>query len=193
VFDLRNAGRSTGDATTAGVLEQRDLRAVLDWLEQTKHPTHVGVLGNSLGAVTALAESLHDPRVEALALDSMHTRMRYQVEARVQEAGHPAYPGSLAILVGSWLRTGVDIGSIDAEDEMASVAVPVLLTHGTADTQDLPERTQAMYDAALADGIRIELHWCEGSGHTAPAGMPAEVCRVAFGGWVLDFFTRTLT
>lgn len=194
VFDLRNAGRSTGKQTTAGVFEQRDLRAVLDWLERTKHPAHVGVLGNSLGAVTALAEATKDPRVEAVALDSMHTRMQYQVEARLQEAGHPPYPGSWAIFLGSWLRTGADIGSIDAADELSAEGQrPMLLTHGTADAEDLPARTQAFYEQAVAAGIPAELHWCEGSGHRAPAGMPAEVCRVAFGGWVRDFFTRTLS
>jgi pimeloyl-ACP methyl ester carboxylesterase len=194
VFDMRNTGRSTGSQTTAGVLEQRDLRAVLDWLVRTKHPSNIGVLGNSMGAVTALAESLQDPRVEALALDSMHTRMRFQIEARLEQAGHPAYPGTWATFLGARLRTGVDIGSIDAQDEVSAMrSIPVLLTHGTADTQDLPERTQAFYEELQARGIPAELHWCEGSGHTAPAGMPAEVCRDAFGGWVRDFFTTALS
>ncbi len=62
-FDLRNVGRSTGDQTTGGVLEQKDLRAVIDWLDRTKHPAAIGVLGNSLGAATALAEATGDPRV----------------------------------------------------------------------------------------------------------------------------------
>jgi pimeloyl-ACP methyl ester carboxylesterase len=193
-FDMRNVGRSTGTQTTAGVLEQQDLRSVIDWLEATKHPTRIGVLGNSLGAATGLAESLRDPRVEALALDSLHTRLRYQLEARLQENGHPAYPGTWASFVGAWLRTGVDIGSVDAEDEIAAMrTIPVLLTHGTADAQDLPSRTQAFYESLLDRGIPTELHWCEGSGHTAPAGMPVEVCRDAFGGWVRDFFTTALS
>jgi pimeloyl-ACP methyl ester carboxylesterase len=34
-FDMRNTGRSTGDKTTAGVLEQKDLRAIIDWVERT--------------------------------------------------------------------------------------------------------------------------------------------------------------
>ena len=76
--------------------------------------------GNSLGAATGLAEAVDDPRVEAIALDSMHTRIRYQVEARLAHAGHPAYPGTWAIFVGMWIRTGVDLGSIDAEDELSS-------------------------------------------------------------------------
>jgi uncharacterized protein len=193
VFDMRNVGRSTGDVTTAGVLEQRDLRAVLDWLERTKHPERIGVLGNSLGAVTGLAEAIDDPRVEALALDSMHTRMRYQVEARLIQNHHPPYPGTWAIFAGTQLRTGADIGSIDAEDELSRIGkLPILLIHGTSDTQDLPSRTQSFYDEAVAAGVSAELHWCEGAGHEAKAGMPVSVCRKDFKSWTHDFFARTL-
>ena len=192
-FDMRNAGRSTGDTTTGGVLEQKDLRAIIDWLERVKRPSHIGVLGNSLGAATALAEAAGDPRVEALALDSMHTRIRYQVEARLSHAGHPAYPGTWAIFVATWIRTGVDLGSADAEDELPSFGQrPLLLTHGTADNEDLPERTGAFYDEAIALGIPVELRWCDGSGHNAPGGMPVDVCRDDFGGWVADFFSLAL-
>lgn len=192
-FDMRNTGRSTGDITTAGVLEQRDLRAVLDWLDRTKHPRQIGVLGNSMGAVTGLAEAISDPRVQALALDSMHTRMRYQVEARLIQNGHPPYPGTWAIFIGTQLRTGADIGSIDAEDELARIGrLPLLLIHGTADTQDLPSRTQSFYDEAVAAGVPAELRWCKDSGHEAKAGMPAEVCRDDFAAWTRDFFSRTL-
>ena len=192
-FDMRNRGRSTGTQTTGGVLEQKDLRAIIDWVEREKHPLHVGVLGNSLGAATAMAEARDDPRVEALALDSMHTRLVYQVEARLQHAGHPAYPGTWAVFLGIRIRTGVDAGSIDAADELGAFADrPILLSHGTGDTEDLPAQTQAFYDDAVAAGITIELHWCEGAGHNAPAGMPVLVCHDDFGAWMNDFFSRTL-
>jgi pimeloyl-ACP methyl ester carboxylesterase len=192
-FDMRNVGRSTGTQTTAGVLEQKDLRAIIDWVEREKHPAHLGVLGNSLGAATATAEARDDPRVEALALDSMHTRLRYQIEARLQHAGHPAYPGTWATFLGIRIRTGIDVGSIDAQDAIPQLTrLPVLLSHGTADTEDLPERTQAFYDDAVAAGVQVELHWCDGAGHNAPAGMPVVVCHDEFGGWMLEFFTRNL-
>lgn len=192
-FDLRNTQRSSGNQTAGGVLEQADLRAIIDWLERTKHPSHIGVLGNSLGAATAVAESRDDPRVEALALDSMHTRMRYQVEQRLQHAGHPAYPGTWAVFLGARIRTGVDLGSVDAQDAIPDLTrLPVLLSHGTGDTEDLPERTQAFYEDALAAGVQIELRWCEGAGHNAPAGMPVWVCRDDFAAWMLDFFSRNL-
>jgi hypothetical protein len=40
--------------------------------------------------------------------------------------------------------------------------------------------------------MEIELHWCDGAGHNAPAGMPVWVCRDEFAAWMLDFFTRTI-
>lgn len=192
-FDMRNTHRSSGEETTVGVLEQEDLRTIIDWLEETKHPSHIGVLGNSMGAVTAVAGAGDDLRVEALALDSMHTRMRFQVEQRLQHAGHPAYPGTWAVFLAAQLRFGVDLGSVDAQDAIPELTrLPVLLSHGTGDTEDLPARTQAFYDDALAAGVVIELHWCEGAGHNAPAGMPVWVCRDDFAAWMLDFFSRTL-
>jgi pimeloyl-ACP methyl ester carboxylesterase len=192
-FDMRNRGRSTGTQTTAGVLEQKDLRAIIDWVEREKHPAHLGVLGNSLGAATAMAEARDDPRVEALVLDSMHTRLTYQIEARLQHNGHPAYPGTWAIFLGIRIRTGLDVGSIDAADEIGQMGDrPILLTHGTADTEDLPARTQDFYNDAVAAGVSIELHWCEGAGHNASAGMPVVVCHDDFGTWMQDFFSRTL-
>jgi pimeloyl-ACP methyl ester carboxylesterase len=192
-FDHRNSGRSTGTQTIGGVLEARDVRAVVDWLVRTKHPSHIGLLGNSLGAFSGLAEAVDDPRIEALVLDSMHTRTRYQVEQRLVHAGHPMYPGTWAVFIGTWIRTGVDVGSADPEDEIARFAGrPLLLTHGTADNEDLPERTQAFYEQALTAGVKAEIEWCANSGHNATAGMPVNVCRADYAKWVRDFFTRAL-
>jgi pimeloyl-ACP methyl ester carboxylesterase len=193
-FDMRNTGRSTGTETTAGVLEQQDLRAVIDWLERTKGPTQIGVIGNSLGAATALAEIRDDARVDAVVLDSMHTRLRYQMEARVAARGYPAsFATDLAIIFGTWLRTGVDIGSIDAEDIWPGLGNrPVLITHGTADEEDLAPRTQAFYEELRGAGITVGIEWCPDAGHRAEAGMPVDVCRAEFGAWVSEFFDDTL-
>ncbi len=63
-----------------------------------------------------------------------------------------------------------------------------MLTHGTADTEDLPARTQAFYDDARAAGSTIELHWCPDAGH----GHVDDVCPRQLAAWLVDFFGRAL-
>ena len=47
----------------------------------------------------------------------------------------------------------IHLGSIDAQDAIPELTrLPVLLSHGTADTEDLPERTRAFFADALASG-----------------------------------------
>jgi pimeloyl-ACP methyl ester carboxylesterase len=190
LFDQRNGGRSTGPATTYGVLEQKDLRAIIDWLVQAKDPGWIGVLGVSMGAGTAITEARTDDRVRALALDSMHTRLVYQFEQRLQHAGHPPYPGTWAVFIGARIRTGLDLGAADPADALPDIGSrPLLITHGTADDQDLPPRTEQFVRDAKAAGISVELHWCEGAGH----GQVVDVCRDDFAIWVFDFFTAAST
>jgi pimeloyl-ACP methyl ester carboxylesterase len=189
-FDERNGGRTTGTQTTLGVLEEKDVRAIKDWVERTKHPSHLGVFGDSMGAAAAIGEARHDSRVEALALDSMHTRIVYQFEQRLKAAGHPAYPGTWATFIGTWLRTGVWFGSADPADALGDIGTrPIMLTHGTADQQDLPERTQALYDQARSGGMNVELHWCAGAGH----GEVVKKCPDDLASWLSSFFGRTLS
>jgi len=184
-FDQRNGGRTTGSATTYGVLEQEDLRAVIDWVEREKGASWIGVLGNSMGAATAITEARTDGRVRALALDSMHARLSYQFEQRLKHMGHPAYPGTWAIFIGALIRTGQDLGTADPIDAIPEIGTrPMLVTHGTADDEDLPERTEEFVADAGAAGIPVELHWCEGAGH----GRVDDVCPVEYATWVRDFF-----
>jgi pimeloyl-ACP methyl ester carboxylesterase len=185
-FDQRNGGRSTGSSTTYGVLEQNDLRAVIDWVEREKGPSWIGVLGNSMGAATAITEARSDPRVQALALDSMHVRIAYQFEKRLERMGHPAYPGTWAIFLGALIRTGQDLGSADPADAMPDIGNrPLLITHGTADDENVPERTEQFVADAVAAGISVELHWCEGAGH----GLVDDVCPAEYATWISAFFS----
>ncbi|HET9681128.1 MAG TPA: alpha/beta fold hydrolase, partial [Candidatus Limnocylindrales bacterium] len=92
LLDLRNQGRSTGEVSSGGVLEARDLRAMIDWLERTKHPTWLGLVGNSNGAATVLAEAADDQRPKALVLDSMHASVLSQLGRIIETEQQPRLP-----------------------------------------------------------------------------------------------------
>jgi pimeloyl-ACP methyl ester carboxylesterase len=189
IVDLRNAGRSDKTESTGGVREQADLRAMIDWLVATKHPTWIGVMGNSNGAATALAEARDDPRVRALILDSMHASVETQLgNLAVTEEGLPAWPGVWGVLFGVQLRLGVGVDTVDPVRTIGQVAGrPILLTHGGIDHVDRPaDSLDRNVAAATAAGAEVEVHVCP----TADHGQVVAKCGEQWTGWVRDFLAR---
>ncbi len=190
-FDLRNGGRSSRTGTTFGSKERLDVAAIIDWLERTKHPSRVAVMGSSMGGVAALLEAGEDPRVDALILDSVHARAE-DVIARGLEVDHgqPSVPGTPAILLGIWLRTGVNLLATNPIDAIPALGDrPLLLLHGTADLHDLPVRSvEANYQAARAAGVPVEMHLCPGATH----GNVIDVCPDAWRRWSVGFLERAI-
>jgi uncharacterized protein len=188
-FDLRGGGRSTRADVTFGVREQQDLVAILDWLERTKHPAHVAVMGNSMGGATAVLAAGHDPRIEALILDSMHALVQDVVARRiVVDVGHPSLPATPAVLAGVWLRTGLSIMDGDPKSAIPALGTrPILLLHGTADVHDLPERSVDVNLRVAQDaGVPAERQLCEGASH----GRVIDTCPDDWARWSLEFLTR---
>ena len=190
LFDLRNSGQSTGELTTQGNAEQRDLAAVLDWVVLTKEPSQLVVFGQSMGGQTAVNVVAHDPRVAALILDSTHDRLATAMSARIGNAGYPfGEVGFLAVALGSWIRSGEFIlGSdpIEAIDELGDR--PVLLLQGGSDIDVPPDSADRMAAAAEAGGVDLELQVCAGAAH----GHLDEDCPGEYGRWLNDFLERAL-
>lgn len=170
LVDLRNGGRSGSDTTTYGYRERLDVRAMVDWLERTKAPSWIGATGNSMGAVTVLAEAMDDPRIGALILDSMHGDVVNAWGDGLEFEAHvPGYPTAWATVGLASLKMGADLRSIDPVRTITRMGDrPVLLLHGTADGLDRPERSaELVYAAGLDAGVPIALHYCEGARHGA--------------------------
>lgn len=186
IVDLRNSGRSGNAPSTGGLLEQHDLRAMIEWLVRTKRPSWIAVVGNSNGAATALAEAREDANVKALVLDSMHASLETQLgNLAVEEEGLPAWPGAWGVMVGVQARLGAAVGSVDPVTTITQVGDrPILLTHGEADVIDRPaDSLERNVAAATRAGIAVEVHRCAGAGH----GQVVVVCATDWATWVLDF------
>jgi len=190
-FDLRNGGRSGTAETTFGVREAFDLQAILDWLERAKHPSHIVVMGNSMGGATALIEAATDGRVEAVILDSTHAQVVDPLARRLllEEPRQPvSVPGTPAILVGIWLRTGLNLMDADPVKFIPALGErPLLIIHGTDDVIDLPARSaEVNLAAAQAAGVPAELRMCQGGRH----GSLVTDCPEDWATWVVSFVER---
>jgi pimeloyl-ACP methyl ester carboxylesterase len=186
IVDLRNSGRSGGTESTGGLREQTDVRAMIDWLEQSKRPLWLAVMGNSNGAASGLAEALTDPRVKALILDSMHASIERQLGNVIETEHHlPAWPSAWAVIAGVNYRLGDSIQAVDPIRTIVRFTDrPLMLTHGLADIVDRPaDSLDLNVAAARAAGVDLEVHTCAGAGH----GLVVFVCADDWTKWVRAF------
>src|SRR3989338_3326028 len=74
LFDFRSFGKSEGKYTTAGYLERNDLLGAIQYLEEEKNLTKIGLYGFSLGGAVALMTN--HKNIKAVATDSAYARLQ---------------------------------------------------------------------------------------------------------------------
>jgi len=190
IFDFRNHGQSAASATTQGVREAGDVRAVIDWLEAAKGPDQIALLGVSMGGASVVNEADRDERIDALILESTHATLANAAQARLDRAGYPlSMPGSWAVLLGTLIRIGEDVSAADPVQAVGRLDErPVLLISGAQDGSIGPNDAQDLLAAAEEAGSPAELHVCEAAGHA----QADDACAEDYAGWVLGFLQRVL-
>lgn len=189
LFDLRNGGQSGGDRTSMGLWEQRDVTAMLDWLSNTKHPSWIGVVANSMGAATALGVAADDQRIRAMILDSMHADVVTSwSNAMEEDFGFPGGPAARVLATAVSMQVGGDITTTDPIRSITKLGDrPVLLTASLADQVDPPaEATERNFKAALDAGVPAEVQYCHGARH----GQVIVRCADDWASWATSFLTR---
>ena len=189
-FDFRNHGQSGQTQTTQGVFEQRDVRAMLDWLDREKAPQQVALLGVSMGGATVANVAAGDSSIDAVIIDSTHATLANAIGARLTQAGYPIeLAGSWAILLGGLLRTGQDMTSADPVQAVARLGErPLLVIEAGADGSVPPDDAEAIAAAATDAGVDAALVSCAGAGHAGTA----DTCAGDYGEWVLGFLAQAL-
>jgi pimeloyl-ACP methyl ester carboxylesterase len=190
LFDFRNHGQSSDAATTQGVREAQDLRAMVDWLVQAKGPDQIALFGVSMGGASALAEADQDERVDAVIAESTHAALANAAQARLDASGYPlSMPGSWAILLGTLIRTGEDVSAVDPVQTVGRLDDrPLLLIHAGSDGSIGPDDAESMLAAAEAAGSPTELDVCPNAAHAESL----DTCPEDYPGWVLGFLERVL-
>ena len=190
LLDVRNHGQSSEAPTTQGVREADDLRAMIDWLEATKAPSQIALMGVSMGGATVLAEADRDERVVTVIIESTHASLANAAQARLERSGYPlALPASWAILLGSLIRTGEDVSSADPVQSVERLDDrPVLIIHAGADSSIGPNDADELLAAATVAGTPAVLEVCAG----APHAQSRDTCPEDYAGWVLGFLERVL-
>jgi hypothetical protein len=148
--DSRNHGISGGTASTFGVLEQNDLAAWLDWVEENLGQQNIVVYGEDVGAVTALMadeNGLLEGRVSFVVAESPYTSLTDWAEYSMKQWFK--IPKVVTKLMGYYsdLQEDFDYREADALAEASAGSVPVLFLVGKNNEFVPAEESTAVYDA----------------------------------------------
>ncbi|MDP4088500.1 MAG: alpha/beta hydrolase [Bacillota bacterium] len=135
IYDHRNHGKSGGKDTSFGYYEKFDLKACSDWiLNSLGEDILIGLLGESMGAGTALQNIAIDPRISFCIADcgysDIYTLFKYHMKRIFKIKRLPLIAITSAI---TKLRKGWSFKDVSPIKALSEIDTPVLFIHGEAD------------------------------------------------------------
>lgn len=136
LIDYRGYGRSKGKFPTESSVYE-DVEAAWNYLTQVQHipAERIFVYGHSLGGAIAIELALRHPDLAGLAVEGSFTKMRSMVDHLYRQFG---------VFPVNWLLHQ----RFDSLNKVGSLAMPILLIHGTADKLIPADMSQALFEAA---------------------------------------------
>lgn len=136
LFDFRNSGESDGDVTTLGYHEVKDIYGAVRWLKQERaeQAEQIGLIGFSMGAVTAILAAAEEPEIEAVVADSPFSDLRSYLSANMPIwTGLPDVPFTWTIMTILPPLIDLDVDAVSPRAVMPDLVQPVLLIHSDRD------------------------------------------------------------
>lgn len=155
--DLPGHGTHPDPLATYGLREHSIAEEMLDEAEQRYgfRATHAGLMGISMGGAVAIqTASRHPERWSALAVLSTFDTLENVVSFQAQRLVGP-WLAQIWVPGAAWTyrsKSGMSLSSIRSIDAAASLSIPTLIGHGTADTIipfELGQRLHASLPSSL--------------------------------------------
>ena len=189
--DNRGHGESSGGLVTYGLRERDDVRRWVDWLEASEHPRNVYGMGESLGAAVLIESLERETRFSAVVAECPFADFeRVAVDRVAQRVPGPAAVRQALAVSMVWsaflyarMKYGVDFRGASPENAVVGTRTPVLLIHGSADTNVYPAHAEAL---VKRNPEYITLWMVPGARHTAAFGTAPEEFPRRVLGWFAE-------
>ncbi len=133
MFDLRGHGESEGSRMSAGYYEQRDLLGAVDYVKGRGFEC-IGVLGFSVGAVTALMTTAGNDDIDAVVADSSFADLEDMMGPEFSKRTRFPKFFLSPLLFMVKIMYGIDFSAIKPIEVVSGIAPrPVLFIHGELD------------------------------------------------------------
>lgn len=163
--DLYAHGRSEGETASLGIPDAQDVRAWIEWIELEDEGARIVLFGQDEGGVAALLAAADGlpASVRAIATDSAYVSVRAHAQTLLDESATDAL-GRALFGAAYRLMYGVSLEEGEVAAKIAGLSCPLLVLHGTGDTQVLAWQGE---DIAAAAGAHAQLLLIEGASHGA--------------------------
>jgi fermentation-respiration switch protein FrsA (DUF1100 family) len=185
--DSRGHGASEGAYISYGVKEAGDVHAWGNWLFANTPIQRLYGMGESMGAAIILQSLASEPRLRAVVAECPYATFR---EVAYDRLSTPAFPPHFSLwpiiqtgFIYARLRYGVDLHLASPLAAVRATHVPVLLIHGTADT-NIPCRNSEELHAANPAATTLWL--VKGATHVKALAMDPELYIGRVTGWFRD-------
>ncbi len=151
LFSLRNHGRSDrrGIGLTYGDGESQDVDAAVRFLRDAKGIPHIGVIGYSIGAASAILSAARNPSIDAVVAIAPFTCTPELWSGSRPRFIPPFVPTITLWLAGRWKGfSNAETCPLKVVRQIAPR--PLLLIHGTQDTYIPYSHSQRLFEAAGA-------------------------------------------
>ena len=153
LFDFSGHGQSEGNQVTYGIRERQDVTAAIEYLRQRGdvNMERLAILGNSLGAITAVMSAVEHPELGVVVLESGFSDLHHDI-ARIfaRYTGLPAFPFVRLVIFWGQRIAHVRLSEVRPAQIISRLAPrPVLIISDLRDAlADEPYDGEHLYRAA---------------------------------------------
>ena len=148
-FDFEGSGYSEGEYISLGFHEKKQLKNVVDFLENYPGVGEIGLWGRSMGAATSLIYASMDKRIKAVVVDSSFTDFRRVAkEMCLAQVSLPGFliEGAISIIGKSvYNKNKMKINEIKPIEAVQKCDIPVIFVHAKDDDMVNFQHTLDLY------------------------------------------------
>jgi hypothetical protein len=149
LYDQRYHGESGGNCTTFGYYEKEDLKRIVHWVKQTKHPKVIGLYGCSMGSSTIIQYLPLTSDVDFAIVDCPYSDL-YDEMTNVIKVACPILPARVILVLANLffrMKGKFSIKKIRPLKDMENIHIPMLIIHGDKDFFVPTEMSRRLYQA----------------------------------------------